>query len=124
MKVLIEVNEPYLELLKRWASVSRTMKQATDLLSQAVCAEGATLDVEEFNACISELEALEPALNSLHQTTRSELWRREVRYLRLDTTIERLNTLAVRWSRDDSVDSHFRQVAVRVTQSLMEALNG
>jgi hypothetical protein len=76
MKVTIEVQEKssYFAVLNKWASVSRTLNEAQRLLQLM---EDSGLFGDEADSLarnLDELNDLEPALNWLHQTVRSEIW--------------------------------------------------
>jgi len=81
MKIEIEINEPYLTTLKKWASVSRTLNKSIDIIEQDAADLEAMMErlkddndkLDEMNMNLEELRALEPALNALHQALREVL---------------------------------------------------
>ncbi len=74
MKITIEIDEPYLDVLRKWASVSRTLNTA-----KAACEFANDQDAERFNWCLKELDIIEPALNALHQIIRNEIWQTDLK---------------------------------------------
>ena len=69
MRVVIDIPDMDLRTLARWASVSRTMKEAIRLI------ENNTIDdTERAIMCQEEMEQLEPVLDRLHRVVRNELW--------------------------------------------------
>ena len=71
--VTITIHEPYLAVLEKWASVSRTLNTATNACNDAG-KQLSEADKETYWFCRDELERLTPALNHLHQQVRDQLW--------------------------------------------------
>lgn len=85
MKILLDLSEwQHLDLLKRWASVSRTLDTAMQLIARFECQinadstddEGEAL-AEQCSYTHGEIEEIKPMLDSLHQYIRSAVWARE-----------------------------------------------
>ena len=83
--VSLEVPPLHVKLLRNWASVSRTLTQARDLLLS-----GEFPDEEVALACVSELESLTPAMDSLHSTVRNQIINMEM-YASPDSEIGETN---------------------------------
>jgi hypothetical protein len=73
MRVTIDIEVRDAQVLSKWASVSRTINLAIQLL------ERPDPDPDDATHCILALKAIEPALNRLHQLAREEIWKREGR---------------------------------------------
>ncbi len=70
-------NDQHIEVLRKWASVSRTFDMA-----RAACEIAATegeheSDAERYGWCGHELLAIQQPLDNLHQMVRSEIWRHD-----------------------------------------------
>lgn len=77
MKVTIEISDAYVPLLSHWASVSRTLTTAGNLLEEYL--KTLDLDSRKYEAvsdCMAELDSLALPLDSLHQLVRTEIWQR------------------------------------------------
>ncbi len=74
MKVTIDIPDNYIPLLRRWASVSRTLMEAGKLLEDS---EGPSTYQDRVNDCVEELDDLTTPLDVLYQTVRSAIWERD-----------------------------------------------
>lgn len=74
--ITIEIHEPYLKVLSKWASVSRTLKTAKSCTAKASTegSEFSEVEREKYAYCEQELEDLIPALDHLHVQAREQLW--------------------------------------------------
>ena len=78
MKVTIDIPDVYIPILRKWASVSRSLIQAATLLenySQGFDKEDDTR--VRINDCLLELDDLTTPLDVLHQTLRSAIWEQD-----------------------------------------------
>ena len=73
MKITIELDESYIQILAEWVSVSTTLNTAKKACAY-INTENLTVQ-EKFLQCEKELNAIEPALNYLHQLVRQEIWK-------------------------------------------------
>lgn len=92
MKITIEITEPHLSVLSKWASVGRTLRTA-----QAACDSS---EDETFNHCSNELEVIIPALDYLHYTARAEIWRisqqeKALKELKIVTPEDRIRAIEI-----------------------------
>ena len=71
--VTITIPEPYLSVLSKWASVSRTLRTAEDACD-SVGNKLTDAEIERFGFCATELRALIPALDFLHKQCQQQLW--------------------------------------------------
>ena len=72
MQVTININDNYVEPIKHWASVSRTLNQARRLLGELI-PEVDTETGTSLQECMEELSDIEPFLNHIHQAIREGL---------------------------------------------------
>lgn len=71
MKVTITVSDHYVSVLRKWASVSRTLNEAKRLI---LTVDPDSEEGDSREACYQELVDLEPSLNALHMAFRSAVW--------------------------------------------------
>ena len=75
MKITIDIPDMYVERLSKWASVSRTLNEAKDILESVECRVGDDdCTADRVQACHNELRDITPALNELHQVARNMIW--------------------------------------------------
>lgn len=77
MRIEIDINDPYIDVIRKWASVSRTLNQAKKACRVAADHSDET-DAEKFIWCLNELRQIEPAIDALHQTAQSAIWEQDV----------------------------------------------
>lgn len=82
MIVTIDISENYIEVLSKWASVSRTLGESKklledyyDLYNDEWGFSGDKSKQEEINHNIGELEQITPALDHIHNAVRSQIWK-------------------------------------------------
>ena len=76
-KFTVEFNlmDDQFALLGKWASVSRTLKEAMRIMEE-VNTDSLSKDENEcIDACYSELKDIEPALSTLHAQVREVIWK-------------------------------------------------
>ncbi len=71
MKLTIDIPDVYIPMLRKWASVSRTLMEASKLLEGS---EGVHTYQDRVGDCLGELDDLTTPLDVLHQTVRSAIW--------------------------------------------------
>lgn len=88
MKIELELHEPYIRVLSKWASVGRTFREA-QRHCETVAGQDDAGEAERAQHCLDEIEEILPALEHLHHTARTELWKGQIGYIRdgLDTRI-------------------------------------
>lgn len=75
MKVTIDIPDVYVPILRKWASVSRTLTRAGNLIQEfAPSKEDSELKNAQAFECVEELDDLTTPLDVLHQTVRSAIW--------------------------------------------------
>jgi hypothetical protein len=79
MTVTITLSEPYLNILRKWASVSRTLNTAKGACEIAAYKSNDESDKERLRWCEKELTTIEPALNYLHHVVRNEIWKEDAK---------------------------------------------
>ena len=75
MKIEIDLDEAYVNIIGTWASVQAALKESASLLS--LFDEGAIVDFDQIRKRVQrnleELQAIGPALDALHQATQTSL---------------------------------------------------
>jgi seryl-tRNA synthetase len=77
MKVVVEIGDNYIELISKWASVSRTLNESKRLVGTLLDHakdSPAPPDIEPVNSNLDELTDIEPFLNHIHQQVRTAIW--------------------------------------------------
>lgn len=76
MRITVDVPDMYVEMLAKWASVSRTLKASHRLLHEFLSTVELVSDgtTDEVTTNCDELRDITPALDALHQVVRSALW--------------------------------------------------
>ncbi len=72
MKITIDIPDRDVEILKKWASISRTLNTAKEACDIAAHSDDSDTR-EKMNYCEQELDVLEPMLNNLHVAVREQL---------------------------------------------------
>lgn len=72
MKVTIELQDHEVKFLSKWASVSRTLTTARQLLMEFPPTDEATED--KIGMCEDELKDLTTPLDQLHSRVRDQIW--------------------------------------------------
>lgn len=77
MKVTIDIPDMYIPILSKWASVSRTLKNANHICNEfLLLTKDKHLKDKAFIAR-DELDLITQALDNLHQTVRNEIWNQQ-----------------------------------------------
>ena len=120
MRILLNLAEwPHLKRLKDWASISRTLnaaKQLIERLDGEMCGEcydddSATV-IEQCGHTLSELGAIEPMLDSLHQLTRSQVWAKE----KAEEDFKNIETRVMIEAASDLMLAHLLQRAIEIAK--------
>jgi hypothetical protein len=78
MTITIQLSEPYLSVLRKWSSISRTLNAAKIVCDKFTYVENVERsDKETAYWCKHELDIIEPALDALHQIVRNEIWKKD-----------------------------------------------
>lgn len=74
MKIEIDIPEMYVDVISRWASVSRTLDVAENGCEQAAEVTKDERDREEFLYCCKEIRILRRPLDVLHKLAQTAIW--------------------------------------------------
>jgi hypothetical protein len=74
MKITIELSDRDVEVLKKWASVSRTLNNASYCCDELLDLTEDGRLVDRAHLCIEELEEIGPVLDRLHYIVRDQIW--------------------------------------------------
>jgi hypothetical protein len=75
MKITIDLPDMYVKTLSKWASVSRTLKNANRICEEYISiAEDGNL-IDKAHIAKDELDIITQPLDLLHRLVRDELWR-------------------------------------------------
>lgn len=73
MKITIEIPDKDVEILMKWASVSRTLNAANSLCADVTELTSDDRLIEQANWTMGELDTIGPVLNTLHQNIKEQI---------------------------------------------------